>query len=361
VSKFDGKLPGDEFNRMMRGLKLTSNLQASLAMTRVTQPLKGTAAATALGISNPAVQRALRMNEFSHTSEALKRIVRPHLDITGNALRAALGTGRVDLSGINVAGYNPKLTAQTQAIGATFKFPQAFHESVVTKLQVAMRTASERIAALMPREWEDLDLEETDAAIALAVEQGIATVWAPNLKVIRDLLAADTCERLDVLLRHQDIVLDDVEQALSELESPELGDSPALAQRALKALRDGHGEASQALTAVVLTTVIGRNFGKTGIGAALKSFSERHPDEVPLQSFRLVVILRAVATCLTWTSDGDVDGFHRNAAVHHASLQQYSPANALAGLMLLTNLMREADEIYGRRAKHALEDLDEAA
>lgn len=214
----------------------------------------------------------------------------------------------------------------------------AFNQQFET-IAAAAKSMAATTAALLPPEWDGFSEDEFQLGIDLATGQGIATVRAPRQKIIRALFDAPEDEALGVLMENRTDVLDDIEQAIEQIPAGVLADWPVLARKSLEAYRAGHEEASQALSAALLTTMIHEMEGRY-LAKARRTFEELEPDQVAMRKFRLAVILRAVATTISET-EGEEPQFHRHASIHHASLDQYSSANALSALLLISNLVRE--------------------
>jgi hypothetical protein len=206
--------------------------------------------------------------------------------------------------------------------------------------------------SFMPRGWTGFSEEEIQSAIALATEQGIATIWAPREAVVRSLIDAPRGKVLAVLTENQAEVLEDVTLVLGEISDDILGDWPAIMRMSVAAFEDGHVEAAQALSAALLTTIIHELKGRI-MSAAREYFERLDPDQVAMRRFRLAVVLRAVATTIS-DADGSEESFNRHATVHHASLSQYSRENSLSALLLVSNLVREI-AYYETRARAAAE------
>lgn len=210
------------------------------------------------------------------------------------------------------------------------------------EMMSVQKAALERYKDLLPLEWKELSEDEWDRARRLAIDHGIATVWAPRAVVIRELINAEPDDLSRVLVAHEASVLEDAGLVLVEAVDDELEDVPELARRALEAHLGGHIEASQALSAALISTLVHRvadkNFEKSR-----QLFEQLHPEEVSVRRYRLAVTLRAIAKCIT-KADGGEAHFHRHTSVHHASLTQYSRANSIVALLLVSNLVRELSE-----------------
>lgn len=236
--------------------------------------------------------------------------------------------------------------AAIKHLGEILKPISATFNGQFAEIMTTASSALKSIATLVPVEWRDLNEDETDAAIALAVDHGIATIWVPRVEVIRALIEAAPGGRMTALFENEGLVLDDIAAAIDAVPDDSLGDWPRLCLRSLAAHQAGHVEASQALSAALLTTMIHELVGRR-LAKARRDFARSHPDEVALRRFRLTVVFRAVAISLA-EADGNEKRFNRHTSIHHASLSQYSAENSLAALMLVTNFMRELHDFESR-------------
>ncbi len=118
------------------------------------------------------------------------------------------------------------------------------------------------------------------AAVAAAVTDGVAVVWAPRADVVGPLLAAaDRPERVAVVLAREDDVVDACREVLAAVVHPSLAGGRWLAGRALDALADGHPEAAQALATAVTDAAV--TAALDGAGAAVAQQALLDPDLAP--------------------------------------------------------------------------------
>ncbi len=201
----------------------------------------------------------------------------------------------------------------------------------------------------LPTNWRDLTTDEITAAVDLALDTGIAVVWVPRPDIIRVLLTADdTPAREQVLIAHDDEILDDLTAALAEVTHPDLQHLPTAAEQAINAYRDGHHGPAQSHAAATLSGIVHRHFAYRKFADARVRFERDHPDDVGLAQLRMTTLLRVFGRTITHTKYAQ-PGFNRHATLHEIPGDQHTPAHALTALLLLVGLLRELDEWFTRR------------
>jgi hypothetical protein len=143
------------------------------------------------------------------------------------------------------------------------------------------------------------------------------------------------------------------EASLAEVSSGDLQPHCVFASDAVRALRDGHQAAAQALAANLLDSIIRQNVDLTlnkTVTATGKKRARIDLDDYQIKtSFTMAPIWRAYEEY--WESKGDPipRAFGRHPSAHAVSRTQYSRINAVIAIMLVTSLLRLLDDGIGRK------------
>jgi len=217
-------------------------------------------------------------------------------------------------------------------------------------IQSAQRTLAQMEQAwrvCTPENWHELEPDELETLMSLAQDAGICLVWAPRTEVIRRVLAAaDPEAAIEVLADAGDLILDDLEEVLSEVRETEIdghSEARAFAAEAIAAARDGHFHAAQSLAASGLGQVLHVALGFPlfyGLGRAYREFAARSIDDASIWVVKVTLIELATARALTDVDKTTPTGFDRHGT-QHGVREFFSTGNALAGLLLLVAWTRE--------------------
>ena len=138
----------------------------------------------------------------------------------------------------------------------------------------------------------------------------------------------------------------DCEQVFGEISHSRLTSHVNLAKKSSVALNTGHTEASQALSANLLDSILGEHLPK----AAYKEVTRKKGSRLDIDEYELQTALvlapawRAYARF--WREEGDPIPyqFARNASAHAVSRRQYSRVNAVIALMLVASTLKLINE-----------------
>lgn len=200
---------------------------------------------------------------------------------------------------------------------------------------------------LLPRNWWQLTIGRHQHAVKVMAETGVCLVWVPPGEVVDTILrAANKKERDAVLLANSELILASIAEVLDEATHPQLTTNTAAAREALDAYRAGFPGPAQSHAATILSGVVEDHYGWK-LGEAASAFEQEASGEVGLWSLRRTMIQEAVRTAiLNYSKRPHEPGFNRHLSVHGVSEQQFTPAHALQGLMLVAGALRELHEIY---------------
>lgn len=195
-------------------------------------------------------------------------------------------------------------------------------------------------------------------------------MWIPPAGIVEAIACARSKDDRDrVLLANAGPILEALDQAIGEATHPELSATADAAHEAVAIYRDGRIRGAQALAAATLSEVVEGHFGFEKFSLARQAFENERPSDAGLWSYRRVAIQSAIHAAILRSEElGPAAGFNRHLSVHGVSGDQFRPAHALAGLMLVVGALRELHEIYrvaergfgpsprlGRHARDALQ------
>jgi len=206
----------------------------------------------------------------------------------------------------------------------------------------------------LPANWRDKPSLSLDTALQV-INEGVPLIWVPRAVIVSDLLYIRSIEdRLNLLTEMMTAISQDCLAVLSEITDPEVRELVPMASAAARALGGGHPWPAQALAGNVLDTWM-RDAAGRGVFGAIR---ERNlygqvadkihavSDDTTLEFFREVCVLAPVAVALSQyrPSDPVPVRFNRHATAHRVGHEQYSLANAVIGVMLVSSVLREAEE-----------------
>ncbi|WP_200214370.1 hypothetical protein [Micromonospora coerulea] len=265
---------------------------------------------------------------------------------SGALARAAAITSRVTASGFALQNFSTLASATTEWGKATNSLRQ-----LVSALSVPRLTAWAEAVRLLryPPNWPDgIFIREVKE---LADDEGIPLCWVPRAEVIDALRKAEPGRRRAILLERRAEVLDDCDQALSEVTAPELSKYASAARKVVAAMRDGHDEPAQAFAMnVVDSTLRGTLFASVPQNRFYKPMVMQIEEsrDCLMQDFRQSVtlwpLLRVFDTFHPGKGDPVPSRANRHATAHTVADVQYTPVNALIATMLATSVVREVQE-----------------
>jgi hypothetical protein len=242
--------------------------------------------------------------------------------------------------------FNERVQAASRALGPIGEWI-AKNGPVIAASLIAMR----RYAAEAHIEnWGELDDQEWMAAVELVQTDGVPLAWLPRTHVVKALVAAaDHAERNAILLTNASEIADDAEELLAAVDHARLIDLTASVDQAWAAWRDGHTAAAHALAAVCVGEVIEQHREFDDFADFRKRYEQYRAQ--PVEDWTVAVAFRrTVLDCALLAAilrrDQQIAGFNRHAAVHSVSPEQYTSANCVRALMLVTALTRELQFDY---------------
>lgn len=196
----------------------------------------------------------------------------------------------------------------------------------------------------LPRNWRsvDVDPDEIETEVRGILEDGIPLAWIPAPRVIDLLLdAPNAAARRRVIANNHRGILTSCEQLAGRLSSPKALHYADVLRSSVRALRDGHTEAAQALASILLDTIVG-NHSRDALGLTLGSLKNTSAYSVTRKrGWRFTLALHPLTVVMsgTHTTQKPTRRYNRNATVHAITRQQYTRVNAVLAIMNATAVL----------------------
>jgi len=187
------------------------------------------------------------------------------------------------------------------------------------------------------------------------INEGIPLIWVPQASIVSDLLRAGNYEvRSRILVDWRTEISHNCLAVLAEVRDPELTALAEFAIEATQEVMDTRFRSAQALASNVLDTwmqdaarrgVFGNLTGKISYKKVRKGIPPLSDDTL-LEWFRETCVLVPVAVALEdyWPPAPSPRTFNRHATAHNVGQEQYTPANGIISVMLISSVLREAEE-----------------
>ncbi|MGI9090899.1 MAG: hypothetical protein ACR2GG_07340 [Gemmatimonadaceae bacterium] len=193
--------------------------------------------------------------------------------------------------------------------------------------------------------WAELNEDEWIAALALTTsDESVPLAWVPPAGVVKQLLAATNHEARDeVLLRERDAIGQRARLLLGEVTHPQLSDLKGALSGAWDAWDSGNPKAAQALAAACVGEVVDAQLGFRRFASfrdEIEPWRSAHPEYWRVTQYRVAAVMCSLGVVVEHTDRG-LPGFNRHASLHSVDRKQYTPPNALRGLMVATSAARE--------------------
>jgi hypothetical protein len=274
-----------------------------------------------------------------------------HVQVGAHAARAASSLVSSELA----KSFKPitaVLSRASKAMAVHVPRPRLLPPDVADSLKRLADTLRESV----PPNWRDLADPDYEAALRI-MNGGIPLIWVPRSSIVERLMQTeDALAREEILsLARQDIASDCL-TVLAEITIEDLQPLTRLAAQAAVALRGEYSAPAQALAANVLDTWL-RAAVRRGI--LFKPVSERFRfyenvrRQITLVSMDLEIVKLKPSGALAPVFlalehfDSQInprpEHFGRHATAHAAYPEQYTAANAVIAVMLMTSVLRQAD------------------
>ncbi|MEU5874745.1 hypothetical protein AB0A73_24680 [Glycomyces sp. NPDC047369] len=203
---------------------------------------------------------------------------------------------------------------------------------------------------VFPANWEGIARPTKDEIKQFSSVEGIPLMWVPRASTITALRKAGTRDaRRTVLADARATIADDCASVLATVAHTSLAEPFGHAGQAALALGDGHHAAAQALAVNLLDTILFDNLDQALHHETTRKGPHAKDTEFNLDAHRW----RAGAVLApVWAAHGRFkrekqetipDGLARHASAHAVSGKQYTVANAVIAVMLVTSVLKFVD------------------
>jgi hypothetical protein len=265
----------------------------------------------------------------------------------------------------------PQLKLALQPVNAALEdFAKSFADSITGPLntfleqhrsdwQSLFEGVRKAVETWLPPNWQGVHLPSDHLIETILLDEGIPLAWVPSAELLTALLGApDGAARRRIIGRRWRRLVSDCEAALAEMTSNDLHGHCVFASDIVRALREGHEAAAQALAANLLDSIIRHNVDltlKQVVSATGRNRTRMDLDDYQLKAaLALAPIWRAYEEFWEHKGDPVPRVFGRHPSAHAVSRMQYSRVNAVIALMLVTSLLRLLDEGIGRNRLSSL-------
>lgn len=204
------------------------------------------------------------------------------------------------------------------------------------------------LGRMQPDNWRGLTVGQLSRVEVLIRKSGLCLSWVPRSEVIVKLIGARSKLARDQALEESaEWILSDIERCLAACSRYEVSSAVRGVQQAVTAYRAGAYWPAQAACVPVLTELVETHFkNASNAREELREFDARPPDPRALRA-RLVLYPLYCAIEQSWNAEQG--RFNRHRSAHGGDPAQFSPANAIAAMLLATGAIRETNETYCER------------
>jgi hypothetical protein len=165
----------------------------------------------------------------------------------------------------------------------------------------------------------------------------------PRARTVQAILdAPDTAARRRIVQRRWRSIITDCDQALESFERRDIQTNIRFASKAIRAFREGHPEAAQALATNLMDTLL-RNYFMADFRAITNNRANGKRIDLSDYTVRVAFVIGPIWAAYRefWSSQGDPvpRDFARHASAHAVSRAQYTQTNAMLAIMLVTSLL----------------------
>lgn len=219
---------------------------------------------------------------------------------------------------------------------------ELFHEAQREQFAQLIGVARRAVEAQLPPNWRAEAISVPKDLEVLLLDEGLALAWVPPPAVLTRLFnASSASERRRILGSRWKVITNACIEELDSVRDSSVSSHVRFARKAADALLAGSPEASQALSANLLDTVLRAEFSATDRKSITGQRARLDIDGYPL---RVAIVLGGIwgAHGEFWPENGDKvpRAYSRHGTVHGVSRRQYSRINAVLALMHVVSILR---------------------
>jgi hypothetical protein len=219
-----------------------------------------------------------------------------------------------------------------------------------TDLAVAIEAAAVGYRRAISDNLRPLELGVAVAALALMSEDdGVVVVWLPPADIVEQLVGvASMADRDAILIARASEVAVAAMDVLDHVDSGRLQPLKRAVTEAWASWEHGHLMAAQALATAALGTIVHDLLSYEKFAELKHDWRGAEAlDERPLIEIRYGLLMCRTAVAVERTDIG-LTGYNRHGSAHKIDPAQYTEANAMHGLMLVTAWARELQALDAR-------------
>lgn len=219
---------------------------------------------------------------------------------------------------------------------------QAIRDAQREQIAEVLHSARRALQSALPPNWRDDRVQIPGDLEALLLDEGLPLAWVPPTDVVVRLFSATTAsERRKIIGSRWKVIAQACSNELGTCEDTSLRAHVEFAQSAAEALLSGNHQASQALSANLLDTILRAEFSSNDRNTITGQKARPNLEDYPI---RLSIVLGGIwgAHGEFWPNKGDKIPrmYSRHGSVHGVSRRQYSRINAVLALMHVVSLIR---------------------
>ncbi|KUO18417.1 hypothetical protein [Streptomyces dysideae] len=252
----------------------------------------------------------------------------------------------------------PAWVAVQDVIQRLAEYSTFITETVSQNFQSNLRDVFEALGNFakrnFPENWGGVYAPSFKGLGSILIDEGIPLMWVPGPKVVESLLTAESASaRRRIIGSRWKRIVSDCEAVLHGIDHPKLLGDRDFALGCVNALRDGHVNPAQALSANLLDTILlhlnddirksvrSNHFKQSGVKFDLDEHEFR-------TALTFAPVWCAHVKFKADKKDTIPRVFARHASVHAVSRKQYSRINAVIGLMVVTSVLKFFDTQMSR-------------
>ncbi|WP_205327094.1 hypothetical protein [Glycomyces sp. YM15] len=204
---------------------------------------------------------------------------------------------------------------------------------------------------LWPENWANVNNLSIELVETICLDEGIPLMWVPRPDTVQALVdAPDGAARRRIIGQRYRGIIADCSAILDGLEHQSLHQARQFAYDAIRALREGHTAAAQALAANLIDTLLTQHLHPTDRKKIKENKFHQSGERLDLDDYQFHAGLTFAPVWCAYMhyfpDRGDTvpHRFARHASAHTVSTRQYSKVNAVFALMVVASVLKFVDE-----------------
>lgn len=294
--------------------------------------------------------KPFREQNAARCRELIKVVQKQNWFIDSAAIQN-LSLSKIDSINFEIPVFNNQFSASLDVIGEVIdNFLGSVNKTIPLEVFNLFKGLPKKIPENLIEVGSSITIEQV---LKVAKRDGIPLYAVPRMSTVLELVEADNgASRREILVKYQESIFEDCENVLNKISSEYALEKKFFILAGLKALKNGHVEAAQALFTNTLDTVH-QNFWGLNKQTRTAISNHKEGDELP-QLIKNMNFLDMFVFAPIWNSHMKFFGhageeppaeYSRHASVHGVSRRQYKLENCIQALMLVTSLLIYVDNI----------------